>query len=103
MRRLFNEAVRFCLDRKRDYRNSKKTQPSKTVRRQEIYDFMNNKARLIQYKVDKLPGQRTLNQMIADDKRRRNPTGHTRARSRLANKEIDQEALLSVNHYSLQY
>lgn len=86
--RLFMEGIRFCLQRKRSYKNIRDERPTKSVTYEEIRDFMSTNSKT--YSVEKvwIPKERTLRGMISADKKRRNPTGHKRTVERLKNTQI---------------
>ncbi|MDE2343226.1 MAG: hypothetical protein KGL63_07515 [Betaproteobacteria bacterium] len=89
--RLFDEGVRFCLERKRSYKNLASNRPTKTVRYEEILDFMKTNCGHYHVEVNWIPKERTLRGMISADKKRRQPTGHRRQVERLKNRQISAE------------
>lgn len=91
VQRLFVEAVRFCLERKRSYKNSSDNRPSKSVRYEEILDFMQKNCGNYNVKAEWIPKERTLRGMISADKKGRDPTGHKRLVERLKNTGITSE------------
>jgi hypothetical protein len=97
VQRLLTEACRFCLDRKRSYKNSKKEQPTKELKSREVKDFMEEKHAT--YNVEKkwLPKHRKFMDMLRADKAARNPDGHTRKSGKLPNGGISQGSLNNVN------
>lgn len=101
--RLLSEGIRFCLERKRSYKNSKLKRPTKNVRYAEILDFMQTNC--ANYSVQKgwIPKERTLRTMISADKKKRDPTGHKRGVERLPNSELNSDQFERMKRASRCY